>query len=192
MKPKDQTQILTLELDDTQEPRWMTIYPQSVPYRGETLLEPMEITSLTNSPTRLSGSTVIITTVGLFTLIGGTLADYNETHLFNPNWPPHAKFHNAQTMLLGGYLGLLTLYFLWLSPATLSRLWKLNLAVLFASLYWLSQAPSILFPGTALVDSEFASQSRTGGQFYLDAIVLGLLILAYGWERHSIRNAKTQ
>lgn len=27
-----------IELDDTQEPRWMTIYPQSDPYQGETLL----------------------------------------------------------------------------------------------------------------------------------------------------------
>ena len=33
----------------------------------------------------------IITTVGIV-----AAADvFNETHLFNPAWPPHARFHNA-------------------------------------------------------------------------------------------------
>ena len=30
-------------------------------------------------------------------------------HIKNPNWPPHAKFHNTQTILMGFYLGVLAI-----------------------------------------------------------------------------------
>ena len=41
-------------------------------------------------------------------------------HLFNPRWPPHAKFHNAQTMLLGIFFGTLVLVILFATrPLTL-------------------------------------------------------------------------
>ena len=29
------------------------------------------------------------------------LADWNETHVHSPTWPPHAQFHNALTMRMG-------------------------------------------------------------------------------------------
>ncbi len=55
----------------------------------------------------------IITLVALITIFGPYLADWNETHIYNPRWTPHAKFHNAQTMAFGPLLGALSLYFLW-------------------------------------------------------------------------------
>ncbi|EPX57315.1 hypothetical protein D187_007069 [Cystobacter fuscus DSM 2262] len=45
----------------------------------------------------------LISLVALLALIGPYGADWNETHLFNPHWSPHAKFHDAQTMLLGTF-----------------------------------------------------------------------------------------
>ncbi len=41
--------------------------------------------------------------VAFVTAIGGLLADYfiptsGRQHIKNPHWPPHAKFHNAQTI----------------------------------------------------------------------------------------------
>ena len=46
---------------------------------------------------------------------GGFIADavvpsMSRQHLRNPVWPPHAKFHNAQTMLLGIFGGSLSLF----------------------------------------------------------------------------------
>ena len=36
----------------------------------------------------------------------------SRQHLWNPAWPPHAKFHNCQSMLMGIFTGSLSLYIL--------------------------------------------------------------------------------
>jgi hypothetical protein len=55
----------------------------------------------------------LISFIAAFTAVAPYLADWNETHIYNPNWLPHAKFHNAQTMVFGTLLGLLSLLALW-------------------------------------------------------------------------------
>jgi len=54
----------------------------------------------------------LVVFVALVTAIGGLLADYfipwsGRQHIKNPAWPPHAKFHNGQTILMGLALGVL-------------------------------------------------------------------------------------
>lgn len=45
--------------------------------------------------------------------VGAFVADWNETHLLNPAWPPHARFRDAQTMSLAAGLTTATLAGLW-------------------------------------------------------------------------------
>lgn len=94
---------------------------------------------------------LILSFMGILTAVSPYLADWNITHIYNPTWPPHAKFHNAQTMVLGALLGLITLYILWIRKAT-SAIQRLNEAAVLVCLYWIAQLPAILFPGTKLVD----------------------------------------
>jgi hypothetical protein len=117
---------------------------------------------MASNPSSLSSavfpSRLLLTAVGLATSVGGYLADWNETHVFNPKWTPHAKFHNGQTMSTGLGLGMLTFYYTWRSKNTATReglVDNLLTAALLASFYWATQVSAILYPGTQWVDDEF-------------------------------------
>jgi hypothetical protein len=149
-----------------------------------------------STKTRWSIGKLIITLVAIFTAISPYLADWNETHIYNPLWLPHAKFHNAQTMVLGALLGLLALYCLWLRRE-ISDKQKLNEGAILASLYWLAQLPAYFFPGTALVDPGITHVQMPVvfgielNQLILDIVVIfPLLILGYYLERKSLNKAQ--
>ncbi len=91
-----------------------------------------------------SAGKILISIVALVTLIGPYVADWNETHIFNSNWPPHAKFHNAQTIMLGTLLGLIVLWFVWLNKNYSKK--TLQLTLVLASFYWIGQVGAYFFP----------------------------------------------
>src|SRR5713226_3933463 len=115
-----------------------------------------------------------VTVVAILTSWLAYVFDWNETNVYNPKWPPHAKFHNAQTLLLGPLLGAVSLWLLWHKH-------DLHPAVLTCSLYWIAQLGSLAFPGTALMDPEFRDRpgSRAPMQPLLASILLALLTTAW-------------
>jgi hypothetical protein len=50
-------------------------------------------------------SRLIFTVIGVTLPIAAHLADMSQTHIYNPHWPPHAKFHNGQTLSMSLLLG---------------------------------------------------------------------------------------
>ncbi len=109
-------------------------------------------------------SRIIIALVGL-SAVGGFIADVLAPgtalrHLRNPMWPPHAKFHNGQGVLMGIGLALLTQWLLFgLQPQSVETLAAGALA---SALYWLSMLAAILIPGTAWCDPEFVESQLAG------------------------------
>lgn len=128
---------------------------------------------------------ILLSLVGLSSVLGAYIADWNRTHIFNPLWPPHAKFHNAQTMLMGTLLGSSSLWILWFYKG--DKRAGLSFATFLASAYWITQAGAILFPGTALVDPEFSHPGQLPAQLILDAVTLVILTVGYTMESKRIK-----
>jgi hypothetical protein len=121
-------------------------------------------------------SRFIFTALSVFLTVGSHLADYNKTHIFNPHWTQHAKFHGGQTLMFSILLAALTVVFAW--RKTTDRLNTVLAVSGFASVYWVAQAGAILYPGSAAFDPEFVTPwSYILGlplQSYIEIICLGL------------------
>lgn len=89
-----------------------------------------------------------------FTLIAVTMgplgADLNETHIFNPNWEPHARFHNAVGLFQAAGLTILGLWLLW--KKSLEFKTNLFVAMMIPVLAWGSFFPALLIPGAGAED----------------------------------------
>jgi hypothetical protein len=129
---------------------------------------------------------ILVSFVAVVTMVSPYIADWNATHIYNPTWPPHAKFHNAQTMLLGLALGACALFTVWRRAGD-SRL-HLRFAALFGALYWITQLGSIAFPGTAYVDPGAGAGLLFGlipGQVFVSVVLLALLGVALVLDRRT-------
>jgi hypothetical protein len=123
---------------------------------------------------------VLISLSAVGTMVGAYIADWNETHIHNPTWPPHAKFHNAQTMSMGVALSLATLYHLW-KPGR-SRA-SLDSAAIIAGMYGVTQLTAVFYPGTASVDPP---REDNWPQLKSTLPSLGMVLLGYLTERRRI------
>lgn len=126
----------------------------------------------------------IIAFVAVFNF-GGLVADalvpaVAKQHLWNPLWPPHAKFHNGQTMLMGIIGGTLSLVILFGSQPLTRPLFLIASAV--AGSYFFAMAFAPVFPGTSWIDPEFvATTGRPLGlapQQLVTYVLCSLVIIA--------------
>lgn len=126
---------------------------------------------------------VILSVIAVGTIVSPFLADWNVTHIYNPEWPPHAKFHNAQTMSMAALLGISGLAFLW-RPVDEARL-GLTAAWTLTSLYWVSQCFAFLFPGVAWTDPHLLQPGQSlhdfPEQLKGDLVVVLPLLAVTGW-----------
>ena len=118
-----------------------------------------------SSKWKLFTARVILTVIAVGTIVSPYLADWNATHIYNPLWPPHAKFHNAQTMALGTLMGIAGLFFTWWRGSDLRP--KLLAAWLFTGFYWISQVFAFGFPGVAWTDPDLLPPGHTLSEFPL-------------------------
>jgi hypothetical protein len=128
----------------------------------------------------------VLTSVAALTPVGGFLADWNRTHLFNPDWPPHARFHDALTIALGSLLGASGLYYLRKKGEHPES--DLRVGALLSSLFWLAQGASFACPGAEGFEAEFPEKvPRVGGVWvnerFASALMLALIAIGYALER---------
>lgn len=128
----------------------------------------------------------ILTFVAGATAVGGFVVDWNRTHLFNPTWPPHARFHDAQTISLGALLGTAGLAALYGRRGDGEE--KATAGALLPACFWASMGTAFAFPGTEGLQSEFPERVPRVGGVWIDerfaaAGMLGLGALGYLLER---------
>ena len=108
---------------------------------------------------------LLLTLAQLIVFPGSFLADYNETHVKNPRWPPHARFHNGQTMTLSLLLSGSAIWYAWKGQTQTKgagsgvsggqRARDLWTAAWVGSFYCVAGLSAIWYPGTAWMDVEF-------------------------------------
>jgi hypothetical protein len=114
----------------------------------------------------LTVGTALLTLTATWSAVGSYVFDWNDSHIHNPEWTAHAKFHNAQTMSMGVYLGIPALVALW-GPGRWDER-ALRTALLGASGYWITQLSAALYPGTALFDHARKPRNTPGNALRVD------------------------
>ncbi|MCO1659905.1 DUF6640 family protein [Pseudonocardia humida] len=109
-------------------------------------------------PARKKASRALVGLIAAGTAVGPLAVDAllpvtARQHLRNPRWPAHAKFHNAQYIVMSTVLGAVGLRLVNSPHGDPDRNRLIATAMLSAP--WLGMYGAAAFPGTALVDEEF-------------------------------------
>jgi hypothetical protein len=139
---------------------------------------------------------VLVSAVLVNTLVSPLLADFvvpdvARQHLRNPNWPPHAKFHDAQYIGMGMLTGAIGLRILLRRKGDPRA--QFYLAAALGSVTWLGMWSALLFPGTAARDPEFECTGHKvlglDPQLFIALVMLTGLSAAVTLERTRCRIA---
>ncbi|QLE57598.1 DUF6640 family protein [Nostoc sp. TCL26-01] len=94
-------------------------------------------------------SRILLSVVIVNTAVVSVAVDWNATHIFNPTWVPHARFHDVVMLWLLSSLSVVALWLLW--RRSLESDVSVTVATLVPVLFW---APffftTLLVPGTSL------------------------------------------
>ena len=98
----------------------------------------------------MSAARILFIFLGSFSAVATLLSDFNRLHIFNPNWPPHARFHAAAYAILN-ILGSLLAAFLALKEPFGNASLYFAASLLFLSVFTFFLALAV--PGTSPVAS---------------------------------------
>ena len=96
---------------------------------------------------RPKSAKILLSVLVVITTLVSIVADWNTSHVFNTDWPPHARFHDIMLLtLLVGLLPLL-LWLLWRKSPEPEVAVKPTTAILLV--FWGSFYLNYLIPGTS-------------------------------------------
>lgn len=124
----------------------------------------------------------ILVGMNVATALNGLVADWNRTHLYNDNWPPHAKFHDAMGLSMGLLLGALGLFAAKRKGGNEAD--NTRLAALCPAIFFGAQLSAFAYPNADTIETEFPNYWPKIGRFsYNEApfALTGLALTALGW-----------
>ena len=127
--------------------------------------------------------------VVVFTLVS-VVVDWNSSHVFNPDWHPHGRFHDVMLLTLLVGLVPLLLWLLWRSSSESEVAITVTTAILV--IFWGSFYVNLLVPGTTpAANLEESPPSLLGLPLYPNMVVAAIIIilaLVGYWLYHSSSN----
>ena len=94
----------------------------------------------------------LISLAALITVVAPILADWNKTHIFNPRWPPHARFHAVTGLGMALTLAPVALWLVWRRSEDSAM--ATTLAALIPIAYWGPFFLAAVVPGAAPEDPD--------------------------------------
>jgi hypothetical protein len=123
--------------------------------------------------------TKLLLTVSIaITIIIPSIMDLNETHMTNPLWPPHARFHWAIQWFSITTLNVCALFLLWGSYQDKGTRLSILIAAMAPLLFWGSFFPSMLMPGTSTWPDGIEPFSQIAPNVVLAVIISMLCMIA--------------
>ncbi len=123
--------------------------------------------------------------IGIFTVIPPIVDILTPTHIFNPDWVPHARFHTMWAIISASSVGALALWFLWRGPAQQSVRTHIAGAIGACVLgsFMLATATMSLYGGS-LSDVKDLRSSVGGIDVSLNLVTFGvaLMLILAGWR----------
>jgi hypothetical protein len=134
-------------------------------------------------------SRILLSVVLVSTSVVSVAVDWNATHLFNPDWHPHAKFHDAVMLWLLCGCSIMALWLLW--RRTTEPAIAYTVATLIPLIFW---SPfffvTLVIPGSSLqADLKEHVPIIAGIPIYPNVVVgtvsIILALIGYGLYRFS-------
>jgi hypothetical protein len=142
---------------------------------------------LVGVPSR-NGGRLLLTAANLITVAASTAADWNDSHVFNPRWPAHARFHAVSTLGMTVALAGWAVSTLWTDPPQSGRrrVHGRDLAAAVPVAYWAAFFPALLVPGTSVDDEPHPVARLAGVPTNLLGAAATVATAAGGWlaDRH--------
>lgn len=112
----------------------------------------------------------VLLTIGVLEFFGPIVRDTSVTHILNPTWVGHARFHLAWALVFMGLSGLCNLYLIWFRrPHQISSLY----------ISWAWQACNIFgFWGAAILEGAYGG-SIVDPEFHLTILGLNENVFAF-------------
>ncbi|MEM9707349.1 MAG: DUF6640 family protein [Pseudomonadota bacterium] len=130
----------------------------------------------------IAGKVVFKVLVSLLTVFYGlvpAIADLNETHLLNPLWSEHARFHGAWFLAFAAGIALTALFLIW---ARDQLILPIIFGLMFAGGFWVATIFQSAYGG-GLVDPNGFEQQIVGieSNLFLFSVVSVLFLAALGF-----------
>jgi hypothetical protein len=112
----------------------------------------------------------VLLTIGVLEFFGPIIRDTSTTHLLNPTWVGHARFHLAWALVFMGLSGLINIYLIWFwKPHRMSSLY----------LSWAWQACNVFgFWGAAVLEGTYGG-SIVDPAFHFTVVGLNENVFAF-------------